>query len=91
MSTRLVARRPHAAFRWDHLVQVVQVGGGKGLARYFGILFRPRLKWRQDVPHGIEIARLLVSPVMLRTEVSDTLYRHACAELYPVSGAFGVL
>ena len=90
MSTRLVAHRPHATYRWNHLAQVGQVGGGKGLARYVGKFVRPRLNWRQDVPHDTEIARLLVSPVMLRTEVSDTLYRHACAVLYSVSGAFGV-
>jgi hypothetical protein len=34
MSTRLVAHRPHAAFRRDHLARVGQVGGGRNLSRY---------------------------------------------------------
>ena len=34
MSTRLVAHRPHATFRWDHLARVGQVGGGRSLSRY---------------------------------------------------------
>lgn len=34
MSTRLVAHRPHATFRWNHLARVGQVGGGTCLARY---------------------------------------------------------
>jgi hypothetical protein len=36
MSTRLVAHRPHATFRWNHLARVGQVGGGRCLARYAG-------------------------------------------------------
>jgi hypothetical protein len=34
MSTRLVAHRPHATFRWNHLARVGQVGGGRSLTRY---------------------------------------------------------
>ncbi len=34
MSTRLVAHRPHATVRWDHLARVGQVGGGRSLTRY---------------------------------------------------------
>ena len=34
MSTLLVAHRPHATFRWNHLARVGQVGGGRSLTRY---------------------------------------------------------
>jgi hypothetical protein len=50
MSTRLVAHRPHATFRWNHLARVGQVGGGRSLSRYAEIVFIAEQNVRQEEP-----------------------------------------
>ena len=48
MSTLLVAHRPHATSRWNHLARVGQVGGGRSLARYAGCVLSIGILVRQQ-------------------------------------------
>ena len=87
MPTRLVAHRPHATLRWNHLAQVGQVGGGAGLTRYVEILVRLRQNWRQDLPLRPETAKCPGSLGTLPARGSEFCFRYMSVALYSASGA----